>query len=123
MQALSFLEITFQRGNSLKILKLEARNISGRETCLVFDFFVCLLVCFVLFHLLFRAEPAAYGSSQARVKLELQLPAYTTAIEAQDPSHVYDLHHSSWQHWILNSLSEVRNQTHSLMDTSQVCYR
>lgn len=49
MQALSFLEITLQRGNSLKILKLEARNISGRETCLVFDFFVCLLVCFVLF--------------------------------------------------------------------------
>ena len=29
------------------------------------------------------------------VKLELQLPAYTTATATQDLSHVFDLHHSS----------------------------
>ena len=33
--------------------------------------FFCLFVCF-------RATPVAYGGSQARVKSELQLPAYTT---------------------------------------------
>ena len=34
------------------------------------------------------------------VQLELQLPAYTTATAMPDPSHVCDLHHSSWQHRI-----------------------
>ena len=28
------------------------------------------------------------------VKSQLQLPAYATATATQDPSHVYDLHHS-----------------------------
>ena len=32
------------------------------------------------------------------VKSELQLPAYTTAPEMPDPSHICDLHHSSRQH-------------------------
>ena len=36
------------------------------------------------------------------VKLELQLPAYTTATATPDPSRACDLHHSSWQRWILN---------------------
>ena len=31
------------------------------------------------------------------VSLELELLAYTTATAAQDPSHIRDLHHSSWQ--------------------------
>ena len=41
-------------------------------------------------------------------KLELQLLAYTTATATPDWSHVCDLHHSSWQHRILNLLSEAR---------------
>ena len=41
------------------------------------------------------------------VKSELQLLAYTTATEIPDLSHVCDLHHSSWQHQILNPLSEA----------------
>ena len=53
-----------------------------------------------------------------RVELELQLPAYTTATATPDPSHVWDLHHSSQQHQILNPLSRARDQTHILMDTS-----
>ena len=57
------------------------------------------------------------------VESELQLPAYTTATAIQDPSLVCDLHHSSWQHWILNSLSGARDQTCILMDPSQVPYR
>ena len=43
------------------------------------------------------------------VEMELQLPAYTTAIAMQDLSLVCDLYHSSWQHRILNPLSEVRD--------------
>ena len=41
------------------------------------------------------------------VKSELQLPAYTTAMP--DFSYVFDLHHSSRQHWILNPMSEARD--------------
>ena len=38
----------------------------------------------------------------------------------QDPGRVCDLHHSSRQRWILNSLSEVRDQARILMDASQI---
>ena len=40
----------------------------------------------------------------------------------QDLSHVCDLHHSSRQCWILNPLTEARNRTHILIDTSWVHY-
>ena len=56
------------------------------------------------------------------VELELQLPAYTTATAMPDLSHICNLHHSSRQRWILNPLSEARDQTCVLMDTSQVHY-
>ena len=36
-----------------------------------------------------------------------------------DPSHVCDLHHISWQCWILNPLSKSWNQTCILMDTNE----
>ena len=55
------------------------------------------------------------------VKSELQLPAYTTVTKTWDLSRVCDLHHSSWQHGILNPLSKARDQTHVLMDASRVC--
>ena len=42
------------------------------------------------------------------VESELQLPAYATARAMQDPSCICDLHHSSWQCWILNPLSMPR---------------
>ena len=51
---------------------------------------------------------------------ELQPLAYTTATAVPDPSHVCDLHHTSWQRWILNPLNEARNRTCVLMDTSQI---
>ena len=49
------------------------------------------------------AAPVAYGGSQARDELELQLPAYTTATARPDLSRVCNLHHSSQQQWILNT--------------------
>ena len=54
------------------------------------------------------------------VKLELQLPAYTTASVKQDLSHVFDLYHSAWQCWILNPLSKARDRTCILTDASQI---
>ena len=52
------------------------------------------------------------------VESELQLPAYATV--APDLSHIFDLHRSLQQHWIHNPLSEAKDQTHIVMDTSQV---
>ena len=54
------------------------------------------------------------------VKLELQLPACSTATAMPDLSHVYNLQHSSRQRRILDPLSEARDRTGVLMDTSQV---
>ena len=52
------------------------------------------------------------------VKFQLQLQAYTTTTETPDLSHICELHHSLQQPQILNPLSEARDQTHILMDTS-----
>ena len=56
------------------------------------------------------------------VESELQLPAYTRATATRDPSHVCDLHHSSWHtpHRILNPLNKARDQTHNLVVPSQI---
>ena len=50
------------------------------------------------------------------IELELQLPAYTTATAILDLSYICDLGCSQ----ILNPLSEARDWTHILMDTSRV---
>ena len=55
------------------------------------------------------------------VELELQLLAYTTATAMQNLSCICDLHHSSRQRQILNPLSQARDRTQILMDTSRVC--
>ena len=54
------------------------------------------------------------------VKSEMQLLAYTTAIAVQEPSHICNLYHSSWQQHMLNPPSVTRDQTRILMDTSHV---
>ena len=48
------------------------------------------------------------------VKLELQLPAYATAVV--DLSHICNLYHNLWQCWILNSLSQARDRPRILTD-------
>ena len=57
-----------------------------------------------------------------RVQLELWLPAYATTTAMPDPSHVCDLHQSSWQRWTLNPLSEARGRTRNLMVPSWICF-
>ena len=54
------------------------------------------------------------------VESELQLPAYATTTATGNLSHICDLPQSSQHHQILNPLSKARDQTHVLMNTSQV---
>ena len=69
------------------------------------------------------AAPAAYGGSQAKGPIgAVDAGPYTTATAMPDLSCICDLHHSSWQHQILNPLNRARDQTSILMDTSWVCY-
>ena len=53
-----------------------------------------------------------------RVESELELPNYATA--TWDQSCICNLHHSSQQRWILNPLSEARDQTRNLMCPSEI---
>ena len=69
---------------------------------------------------LFRAAPTAMEIPRLGVQSELQPPAYTTAPATPDLSHICHLHHSLWQCWILNPLSEARDQTHNLMVPSRI---
>ena len=47
---------------------------------------------------------------------------YTIATATPDASRICNLYHSSWQCWIPNPLSEARDQTHNLIDTSQILF-
>ena len=64
------------------------------------QYLAIIFIYLFIYLLLFRATPAACGSSQAGVELELQLLACDTATAIQDLSHVCEQHHSSHQHWI-----------------------
>ena len=54
------------------------------------------------------------------VKSKLQVQAYATAMATPDLNSICKLCQSLQQHWILNPLSEARDQTRILMDTSRV---
>ncbi len=66
---------------------------------------IYLFICSLGLHLQHMEVP------RLGVESELQLPttATATATGTPDPSCVCDLHHSSWQHWILNPLSKTRD--------------
>ena len=80
------------------------------------SFFVCLFPCFVFL------GPHQWHMEVPRlgIELELQLPAYATAIATGDLSHICDLHHSSQQGQIPNPLSEARDPTCIFVDTSHI---
>ena len=86
---------------------------------LFLSLFNCLKSLFCLFVCLFSASLMAYGNSQVRGWIRA-VAAGTTATATQDPSLIYDLHHNSPQHQILNPLSKARGWTCVLMDTSQL---
>ena len=63
-----------------------------------------------IFLLLFSGPPPQHMEvPRLGVELEPQLPASTTATATRDRSHICHLHHSSWQHQILNPTSEARD--------------
>ena len=111
------------------------RNINYRLQ----GFFCCCFVfVFVFVFGLFRAERAAYGSSQARSRIRTHVLISHSSLPPLPGCSLYhshgnvgsepglcvcNLHHSSRKCWILNPLSEARDQTCVLMDTSQACYR
>ena len=76
---------------------------------------------FIFIFCLFRASSAAYGCSQARDRIRARADSdIATATVTPDPSRIYDLHHSSRQHWIPDPLSEAKDRTCVLMDASQI---
>ena len=77
---------------------------------------------FILFYFIFvlGLHPWHIKVPRLGVESELQLLAYTTATAMPDPHCIWDLHHSSQQHQFLNPLSEARDRTRILMDTSRV---
>ena len=54
------------------------------------------------------------------VESELQVLAYTTVTAMWDLRSICSLYHSSQQYWISNPLYKAWDQTHSLIDTSQI---
>ena len=84
----------------------------------------CLFIyLFLYLFLLFRAALVAYGGSQLGFQLELQLPAKATTTAMPDPSCICNLHPSSRQPQILNSLSKARDRTCNLMVPSRIHFR
>ena len=79
-----------------------------------FFFFLFVLLPF-LGPLLWHTEVPRLG-----VQSELQPPAYTRATAMQDPSCIYNLHHSSRQRQILKPLSKTRDRTRNLMVPSRI---
>ena len=95
---------------------------------LLYYLFYILLVFILLFYFIFYLSFLGPHSPhmevpRLRVELKLQPLAYTTAIASRDPSCVCNPHHSSQQCQILNPLSEARDRTCGLMDTSQVRFQ
>ena len=79
------------------------------------------IVSLSFFCLLFRAAPTAYRSSQARVWIRAAAASLQYSHSTSGLDHVCDLHHSSWQCWVLIPPS-ARDQTHILRGPSQDCY-
>ena len=107
----NFTSITFSGTFSTFLSQLLSSSMSISSSFFFFAF------CFL------RPHPQYMKIPRLGVQWELQLPAYTTATAASDPSCVWNLYQSSWQRRILNLLSEARDQTHNLMVPSQIRFR
>ena len=66
------------------------------------------------------ATPAAHGSFQARGQVGAATEAHATATEMLDPGCICDVHHGSQQRQILYPLSEARDRTWILTETTSV---
>ena len=66
-----------------------------------------LSIFFFLVSVFWGLHPWHMEVPRLGAELKLQLLAYTTVMATWDPSCVCDLHHSLWQHRILNPLSKA----------------
>ena len=74
-----------------------------------------------VFFCFFRAAPPAHGGSQARGLIGATASSLIHSHTATpDPSNIFNLPHSSRQHWILNPLSQARDQTCNLIVPSWI---
>ena len=112
--------ILFHKGRKLALKMFSHRDFHPRINYRIF--FIIQFV-FVIFCLFLGLHSWHMEVPRLVVKSEPQLAAYTTATAMKDLSRVYNLHHDSRQLWILNLPSEVREQTHLLMYTSQIHFR
>ena len=77
-------------------------------------------VLFLFFFFFFRASRAACGRPPARRWIRAVAAGVHHSHSHAGSEPCLHLHHSSRQGWILNALSEARDQTHILMDTSRI---
>ena len=64
---------------------------------------------YIYIYFFLRAAAVACGGSHARELIGAIATGLATATARQDPSRVFDLHHSSRQREILNPLNKVRD--------------
>ena len=92
------------------------RSVYPTPFIIFFFFFFAFLNFFLGPHLQHMEVP------RLGVKSDLLPSVHATATAMRDPSHICDLHHSSRQCQIANSLGKARDRTCILMDTSQICF-
>ena len=110
---------------SSTILDLVASNqflFGPQWLCHLFKIHLFIIIDIFLFVCFFRAAPTAYEVSQARGQIGAAATGLYHGTATLDMSHVCNLHHSSWQCRIPNSLNKARDQTCILMNASHFHY-
>ena len=110
-QELTFTELMVQEW------KQQKRGKNRQSFFFFFLSFIFHVIFFFCLFVFFRATPTALGWIRAVVA------GLNHGTATQDPSHVYDLHHSSWQHRILNPPSKARDRTRNLIVPSRIRFR
>ena len=67
-----------------------------------------------------RGKVKEINEDEGYFKASVEEIIYDQENAGRDASRVCNLHHSSWQHWILNPLSKDRNRTPNLMVPIQI---
>ena len=65
-------------------------------------------------------HPAVYVGSQARGPIGAIAAGLSQSHSNVGSEHICNLHHSSWQCWIINPLSKGKDRTRNLMVPSQI---
>ena len=99
--------LRFSKSLNVSVSTLSVDSLSHRGISQLLFLFVCL-----------GLHPEHMEAPRLRGESELQLPTYTTATAARDPSRICNRHQSSWQRRILNPPRGAKDRTLILTDTS-----